>query len=340
MALVEVEVGDKPHDAFFKVLLAQPGVAGALLRERLPPEAARRLRVETARPLNASFIDNNLRESSADLLLEVDSVAGARELVYVLVEHKSRPSRWISWQLLKYQVRLYEAWRRANPEQPLPAITTMVVYHGEEPWNVPKSFGELRASGEEQRPDLLDFRYQLVNLWDIRDEELSENPQLRAGLLVLKHARRVEERAKVVEVAILAFRGAREVLGVLFSYILTAHVRDYAELEKVVRRIIPEEEPMFRSAADQLREEGVRIGRDEGVRIGRDEGVRIGRDEGLREGALHAKATTLRRQLAQRFGSVPVAAEERIRAAEEAQLDAWLDRILTAKSVEEVLADS
>ena len=85
---------------------------------------------------------------------------------------------------------------------------------------------------------------------------------------------------------------------------------------------------MFRSAGDQLREEGMKIGRDEGLR------------QGLREGVTKGKAATLRRQLAQRFGSVPAAAEQRIREAEEAQLDAWLDRILSAKSVEEVLADS
>ena len=208
----------------------------------------------------------------------------------------------------------------------------MVVYHGEEPWNVPQRFGGLRSNREESRPDLLDFRYQLVNLWEIPDEELSENPKLRAGLLMLKHARRTEGRAKVVEVAIHAFRGKREVLSVLFSYILTAHVKDYVDLEKVVRRIIPEEEPMFRSAADQLREEG--------MKIGRDEGVKIGRDEGLREGVMRGKAATLHRLMAQRFGPVPAAAEQRIREAEEAQLDAWLDRILDAPSLEDVLADS
>jgi len=66
---------------------------------------------------------------------------------------------------------------------------------------------------------------------------------------------------------------------------------------------------MFRTAADELREEGMKIGRDEG------------RVEGLREGALHAKAGTLMHLLSRRFGPLAARAEQRIRQANEAQLE-------------------
>jgi len=62
--------------------------------------------------------------------------------------------------------------------------------------------------------------------------------------------------------------------------------------------------------------------------------------EGLRQGAMSGKADTLMRQLHHRFGSVAPTVEQRIRQTEESRLDGWLDRILDAKSLEDVLGDS
>ena len=51
----------------------------------------------------------------------------------------------------------------------------------------------------------------------------------------------------------------------------------------------------------------------------------------------HARKTLLR-QLRARFGEVPASVEVRIQAAEEDQLDTWLDRILSAPTLDDVLA--
>ena len=329
-----VEGGDKPHDAFFKALLAHQSAAGALLRERLPPGLAGLLRTETVRRLEASFIDDRLKRSSGDLLLQVDTLAGAPALVYCLVEHKSTPERWTACQLLEYQARIYQWWLKQTEHrgEPLPPVYSMVVYHGEEPWNVPRSFGGLVAAPESSRASLLDFEYELVDLRKIPDGELSKNDALRAGLLALKYAQRAEGQTAVLDPIFRALGRAPELFAVAFRYILLTYGREYDELLQAVRRSIPEEEPMFRTAADQLREEGMRLGRDEGLR----EGVAQGRREGVAQG----KAGTLLRQLSRRFGPVVAGAEQRIRQANEAQLDAWLDRILDAQSVEDVLADS
>ena len=44
----------------------------------------------------------------------------------------------------------------------------------------------------------------------------------------------------------------------------------------------------------------------------------------------------LERQLRRRFGSLPVAVEQRIRNAEVPAIDAWLDQILFAQTLDEV----
>ncbi|MEX1364584.1 MAG: hypothetical protein AB1Z98_15770 [Nannocystaceae bacterium] len=58
------------------------------------------------------------------------------------------------------------------------------------------------------------------------------------------------------------------------------------------------------------------------------------RNEGKRE----ANAQTLLKQLRLRFGRVPEATRAQIEAARPEQLDVWLERVLTAKTLEEVLS--
>lgn len=50
-------------------------------------------------------------------------------------------------------------------------------------------------------------------------------------------------------------------------------------------------------------------------------------------------ASTLKRTLRKRFGSLPEWADERIDQANLQQLDHWIDRMLSASSVQDLLSD-
>jgi len=65
-----------------------------------------------------------------------------------------------------------------------------------------------------------------------------------------------------------------------------------------------------------------------------------GKIEGRLEGAREQQIATLLRLLSRRFGTLPHSIEPRLRRATEAQLDAWLDRVIDAPSLEAVLLDS
>src|SRR5207247_1735819 len=64
-----------------------------------------------------------------------------------------------------------------------------------------------------------------------------------------------------------------------------------------------------------------------------EEGTREARKEALAEGLAEGQRATLRKQLAAKFGAVPVEAATRIREALPAELEAWTPRVLTATSV-------
>ena len=59
----------------------------------------------------------------------------------------------------------------------------------------------------------------------------------------------------------------------------------------------------------------------------------------IEQGEKKALHRVLLRLLRQRFGDVPAATVERVHAAQEAQLESWIDRVVTAPSLDLVFAD-
>ena len=67
--------------------------------------------------------------------------------------------------------------------------------------------------------------------------------------------------------------------------------------------------------------------------------LRDAREEGREEGLALAKTATLTRLLTRRFGVLPEWALKRVQRASGEQIDAWLDRILDAPTLQAVFED-
>ena len=61
-----------------------------------------------------------------------------------------------------------------------------------------------------------------------------------------------------------------------------------------------------------------------------------GRAEGEARGEARGRASILNRLLERRFGRVPATVQERVRSASVHELDAWLDALLDAPTLEAV----
>jgi flagellar biosynthesis/type III secretory pathway protein FliH len=64
-----------------------------------------------------------------------------------------------------------------------------------------------------------------------------------------------------------------------------------------------------------------------------------GMQQGMQQGIQQGEALLLQRQLTRRFGVLPAARLASIAAATPAQLETWGDRVLDAKSLDEVFGD-
>ena len=96
--------------------------------------------------------------------------------------------------------------------------------------------------------------------------------------------------------------------------------------------------PMLANRVDSWFEQWKEEGLEEGRREGREKGRLEGRMEGRMEGHLEGRADTLEKLLRLKFGDLPDAIAQRLRQANEAELDLWSERILFVNSIEEVFA--
>ena len=76
----------------------------------------------------------------------------------------------------------------------------------------------------------------------------------------------------------------------------------------------------------------------EGLEKGREEGLKQGLEKGRQEGARAALASMLLMQIRLRFRDVPSDVTARIEAATKPELERWIQRILTAETVDDLFA--
>jgi predicted transposase YdaD len=305
------------HDAYFKRLLDQPGTALALLRERLPAVVARRRVDAEPEALSTSFISDELEERRPDRLYLTWTREGQPVLVYTLVEHKSSPDHRTGLQLLGYDVQILQWWdkREGRDEngrlRKLPALFSIVVYNGEEKWNVPLTLTGATEGGEDEeiRPWLPDLRYTLVDLGQMDSGFLSRYRVLRFGFKVLKYGARdgdVREILKMLIREAMAEELDDEIVVLVRFVMMEPNGLKKGVLRKMLTEVVPQKAERLMSIAEEC--------------------------------ALEGRAEMLLRMMTRRFGPVPDTYMQRVTHGSVEELHAWADALFDGKTLDEMFA--
>lgn len=167
-----------PHDRFFKETLTQRENALSFFREYLPAKIVSQFDWRTLRISKETFVEPELRERFSDIVYEVRA-KGRQVFICLLLEHQSTVDPWMPLRLLGYMVRLWEQWRKQNPDaDKLPGIIPMVFYHGEDAWDVSVNFRDMIDSPELTDEFVPAFSYLL------RDFSLSGDPDIRGSIRI------------------------------------------------------------------------------------------------------------------------------------------------------------
>ena len=208
-----------------------------------------------------------------------------------------------------------------------PAILPIVLHHSERGWKASTSFHGIIDLDDETLPLFAryvpQFELLLDDISDQPDEALHARAMTALGRLALyclRHAREpwvlVKQLSRWLDL-IREVRGApggTEAMELIWRYIFTTTNPSDPKMlvEQLIEVVGQESEEEVMTVADWLRSEG--------------------RVEALRK--------TLLKLLRTRFGELPADAEQRIQAAGDAQLDSWIDRVITASSLDDALAAS
>ena len=166
----------KPHDHLFRSVFGENNAeAAALLRGHLPPTVSRELVWSSVRWQSVSFIDERLRDSESDLLYAVRrKTDDAPAWLYVLLEHRSTPDRWLRLRLLKYSIRIWERDRkRHGDEEQLRPIVPLVLYQGRNRWRVACEFSEMFAAEVRGWPGVPRYAHLLIDQTQAGPDELA-----------------------------------------------------------------------------------------------------------------------------------------------------------------------
>ena len=114
----------------------------------MPQEFRENVDWNSLRPVEGTFVDDDLRQSESDLMFEAgygQETEGAgkdtnRLRLYLLFEHQSTPDVWMRYRLLKYCCRIWDADQRDDPRRTeLRPVVPLVFYQRSRAWQHSRS---------------------------------------------------------------------------------------------------------------------------------------------------------------------------------------------------------
>ena len=345
-----------PHDAFFRQAFGSPRHVAGLLKLVLPKRLRALLDLDPARIRlhDAAHIDPALRGTASDLIVEVPRRGGVAEdgterapaIFIFAVEHQRRDERFVVLRQLGYTVRIWERWLRDHPNAThLPPVVPVVIHNGDRPWRAPASLSELidlpdvplDAAVRSYLPSL-----ELV-VADLAGPELTREA-LRASdaepvsetlLEILQGASGPEASALFDEwtARLRPLQGepaGGSTLCAVLCYLTHVSAIPRPRISAAAEALPEPEKETFMTAAQEWMLEGLEKGLQQGI----EQGIEKGRQEGRQEG----ERATLNRLVHLRFRDVPPDVAARIEAATPGELERWIERILTAETVDALFA--
>lgn len=329
------ETKTKPHDKFVKDALSQPETIPDLLKLYLPHAITKLIDTKRIEQVKDSFVDEELQEEFSDLIFRVGLKNGSDVFVYILLEHKSFPDKWVAFQLLCYIVRFWNKILKQGVKL-LPIVFPVVLYHGKRRWTVDKKFSalfDLTGDFSDLRGYVPEFEYHLCDLSEYEDEEIVGSEPLQAVLRLLKHIFQSDLKEQMYES-----------LRLLYGSELTEERKleySYSMLNYLLMSKRATERDFSRAMAAAIEEKGegkmqnfMDVWREEGIQQGLQQGLQRGREEGKQEG----EARFALRQLKYRFGELNSKTEERIRSLSVEKLEELSEVLLEFQSRKDLTA--
>ncbi|MGD9938593.1 MAG: Rpn family recombination-promoting nuclease/putative transposase [Clostridia bacterium] len=268
------------HDNAYKYLFSNRNIFHQLLVSFVGEDFVKGLRPEDLELVPASFVAPGLKDRHADLIYRV-SRPGREWFVYILLENQSTPDKTILLRSFLYILMLYDqVWRNSTADL-LPNVIPIILYNGEDDWNLPSNLSCLIAKNLPDRY-IPSFEYFPLIEKDVPEATLDRLHNLVAAVILLERqkdeAGLARAIAKVIDFIkdedILNIRDLLEWMGKLF--------KDGPEPESIQKlRTVREAGSMLSALAERMEIKYKSEGKIEGKIEGKLETARLMHVDGL-----------------------------------------------------------
>lgn len=295
------------HDKSYKDLYSKKEIAIDLFKSLLKTEWTKDITTEDLTLVNKSFVTSDYEETECDIVYKAN-IKGTEVIFYILLEFQSTVDYRMPLRLLFYMCEILRDYannakhRKNDRKLKIPAIIPMVLYNGEDLWDVPKEFRKIIYNEELFGSSLLNFNYDVFDVnHDFTKKELIDSKNVTSAIFLLDQKIDALEFLQRIKAISLFFYGLSDVeTKAIKHWIKNTAPKQLADSAiKILEAKKEDVELMVASNAfilDEMREEakikGKLEGREQGRAEGREEGIAEGREEG-REEALIKIATNL-----------------------------------------------
>jgi hypothetical protein len=321
------------HDLLFRDTFQRPRAARWLIA-RAHPELSH-LEITRVDPVTVS---SDRGERRTDLLFHL----GGAFAVRVAVQHQSAPDAEMDLRILEESAAILRS--LAKERAALPALMTLVAYHGAAAWTTPLCVSDRVLVPQHLAHLIPRARYRLIQLHELGPDELGGAPSVAALAvrLLAAHASRPAPGAlwTILREQASLLRDVRERDGTgairsVVSYVIQQDsVIPEPDLLAALYEAEPHLEEVMASCADQWEARGL----ERGIVIGMERGLEQGLERGLERGHREATSASLVRFGTRLLGAPPAEVQRRLQAADVATLERALDAVLDATSWDQLFA--
>lgn len=291
-----------------------------------------------------TYVTADYRHAISDVVVSVPwhKSAGRRRKplwLTILIEHQSEPDRLIALRVLEYLVQIWKKQVRDHEKKygstasvRLQPILPVVFYTGLYRWERLGQLIDLMIDAADLRDYVPEFKPIFVNLPELSVEKLNGAGAFGQMLRVVQQRK---ERRKAFEQVLADVVGRLEPLA-------KAERARWLEMLKFCENLVyhsrsePERESLRQVIVSSAQNHEDRLELDMGWKTMAE----VDREKWHREGVITSRHETLLRLLRLRFGELSPELLRSIQTTHDLQrIDNWIDRVLTAKSLDEIGID-
>lgn len=329
---------DSVHDKSYARLFSHPRMMEDLLRGFVAENWINQLDFRTLEKVNATYVSEKLKKRSDDLVWKVRWGQETFLYIYILLEFQTDVDPFMAVRVMVYLGLLYQDLidsKQLTADGKLPPVLPIVLYRGSRRWRAQKNISGLvvpmPAGLDKYCPKL---QYLLLDEGRYSQSQLA--PLLKnvvAAVFQLEHSRTEREFVELVNTVNQWLSSPKQarLKNDLTAWVKNVLIAKHLLSSEAIQEINQLEE-LTTMLAEQIDEWEARW-----VTKGRTEGLEKGLEKGLKKGRTEGQAQLLSRLLEEKFGPLTTRVRTQIDALDESQVLVCAKRLLTAKTLQEVL---